>query len=107
MKKQKEKDADTKNGPGNNNGATKNSNSVTNNNNSNHNNKKKTKTLELSTCPVRYVAKRTTPQVDVIFEPMQRTDRLLGTKNRQGRSSSNKLTSKITKTRISRLQLNF
>ena len=32
---------------------------------------KLTETLELSTLPVRHVAKRTTPQRDVMLEPMQ------------------------------------
>ena len=37
-----------------------------------------TENQELSTHPVRPVAKRTIPQRNVIFEPIQQTDRLLG-----------------------------
>ena len=40
-------------------------------NDSNPNNRKLAETLELSTLPVRHVATRTTPQRDVMLEPMQ------------------------------------
>ena len=38
-------------------------------------------TLELSTLPVRHVAKRTTPQRDVMFEPTEQTGHFPGRAN--------------------------
>ena len=70
LKKQQQQAADTKNTSGKNISATTISNSKPNNN------KKITKNLELSTHLVRHVAKRTTPQKDVILEPTPQTHRL-------------------------------
>ena len=47
-------------------------------NDSNPNNHKIDKNLELSTLPVRHVAKGTTPQRDVTLEPMQQTSHFPG-----------------------------
>ena len=46
---------------------------------------KLTENLELSTLPVRYVAKRTTPQRDVTLEPMQQTGPFPGRTNLKNR----------------------
>ena len=45
-----------------------------------------TENLELSTHPVRHVAKRTTPQRDVTFEPMQQTGHFPGRTNLKNRT---------------------
>ena len=53
---------------------------------------KLTQNIELSTRPARLVAKRTTPQRDDIFDPMQQIGRLAGTEHRNDRVKLNKLT---------------
>ena len=55
-------------------------------NDSNANNKKMTGSLELSTLPVRHVAKWTTPQRDVTLEPMQQTGHFPGRTNFKNRT---------------------
>ena len=47
---------------------------------------KLTENLELSTIPVRQVAKRTTPQRDVTLEPMQQTGHFPGRTNLKNRT---------------------
>ena len=51
----------------------------------------KTENQELSTLPVRTVAKRLTPHKNVILEPMQQTDGLLGIENQWNRVKINKI----------------
>ena len=65
-----------------------------------------TENIELFTRPVRHVAKRTTPQGDVVLVPMQRTDRLSATIDRQDRAKSNKTIPKRTPTKVSDMQPN-
>ena len=47
---------------------------------------KLTKNLELSTLPVRHVAKRTTPRRDLMLEPMQQTGHFPGRTNLKNRT---------------------
>ena len=55
-------------------------------NNSNPTTTRLTENLELSNHPVRYVAKRTTPQKDVMMESMQQTSHFLGRANLNNKS---------------------
>ena len=57
-------------------------------NDSNPNNHKLTENLELSTLPVRHVAKRTIPQKDVTLEPRQQTGPFPGRLNFKNRTDT-------------------
>ena len=59
---------------------------------------------KLFTHPVRHAEKQTTPQRNVILEPMQPMDRLPGTEDRKDRTSSQKEPTKVTLKELPRLQ---
>ena len=59
---------------------------------------------KLFTHPARHVAKQTTPQRNVILEPMQPIDRLPGTEDRKDRTRSQKEPTKMTLMKFPRLQ---
>ena len=59
---------------------------------------------KLFTHPVRHVEKQTTPQRNVILEPMQPIDRLPGTEVRKDRTRSQKEPTKMTLMKLPRLQ---
>ena len=64
----------------------------------------KTENQEVSTHLVRRVAKRTTPQRNVILEPMQQTNRLLGIEDRWNKSKLNNKTHRSKQYKVSRLR---
>ena len=64
----------------------------------------KTENQELSTHPVKPVAKRTTPQRNAILESMQQTERLLGIEDRWNHLKINNKTQKSKKLKVSRLR---
>ena len=59
---------------------------------------------ELSTDPVRPVAKRTNPQINAILELMQQTDRLLEIKDRWSKVKTNRKTHRSKHLEVSRLR---
>ena len=59
---------------------------------------------KLFTHPLRHVEKQTTPQRNVILEPMQPIDRLPGTEDRKDRTRSQKEPTKMTLMKLLRLQ---
>ena len=59
---------------------------------------------KLFTHPVRHVKKQTSPQGNATLEPMQRTDRLLGTEERRDRTRSHKEPIKKTLKKLLKLQ---
>ena len=59
---------------------------------------------KLFTHPVRHVEKQTTPQRNVILEPMQPIDRLPGTEDPKDRTRSQKKPTKMTLMKLPRLQ---
>ena len=59
---------------------------------------------KLFTQPVRHVEKQTTPQRNVILEPMQPIDRLPGTEDRKDRIRSQREPTKVTLMNLPRLQ---
>ena len=61
-------------------------------------------TQKLFTHPVRHVEKQTTPQRNVISEPMQPIDRLPGTEDRKERIRPQKEPTKMTLMKLPRLQ---
>ena len=63
-----------------------------------------TSNQELSTYTERLVAKRITQQKNVIIEPMQQIDYLLGTEDRRDRIRINDKTHKIMQKKVPRLQ---
>ena len=87
-KKQRKQTENTQNTPRNKNSDARNSKPNNNVNNINHNNYKVTKlkgSQKLSIHAVRHVPKRTTPQRDVMFEPMQQKGHFPGRANRKDR----------------------
>ena len=54
--------------------------------------------------PVRHAGKQTTPQRNVILEPMQSINRLPGTEDRKDRIKSQKEPTKVTLMKLPRLQ---
>ena len=63
-----------------------------------------TKNQKLSTNPVRPLVKRTTPQRSAVLEPMQQTDRLLGTEDRWKKIKINNGTHRLKEQKLSRLR---
>ena len=59
---------------------------------------------EFSTYTLRPVAKRTTPQRNVILEPMQQTDRLLGLEDRSNKVQNNHKTYRSKQLKLSGLR---
>ena len=59
---------------------------------------------KLFTHPMRHEKKQTTPQENVILEPMQPIDRLPGIEDRKDRIKSQKEPTKMTLTKLPRLQ---
>ena len=86
-KKQWEQTDKTQNTPGNKKSDAKNSKPNNNINNNNHNNYKNSNEAEMKPEAVRHVAKRTTPQRDVMFEPMQQKGHFPGRANRKDRAN--------------------
>ena len=66
-----------------------------------------TENQELSTHPMRPVAKRTVPQKSAFLEPMQQTDRLVGIKDRWNKVKINNRTNRSIQLKVSRLRLKF
>ena len=62
---------------------------------------------ELSTHPLRPVAKRTTPQRNAFLEPMQQTDRLLGIEDRWNKIKINNKTHRSIQLKVCRLRPKF
>ena len=106
LKKQREETENNQNNPGNRNSDTNtsNPNSNINKNNNNNNSNRAERKPKLFTHSVRHVAKQTTPQRNVILEPMQPIDRLPGTGDRKNRIKSQKKPTKMTLMKLPRLQ---
>ena len=89
VKKQREQTGKSQNNPGNKNSDANISIQDNSTNNKNHNNYKNSDELKRSQKlfihPVRHVAKLTTPQRDVMLEPMQETGHFPGRANRKDR----------------------
>ena len=103
LKKQREQTKNDQNNPGNKNSAanTSNPNGNVNNNNNNKNSNKAEKSQKLFTHPVRHAEKQTTPQKNVILEPMQPIE---GTEARKDKIRSQKEPTKVTLMKLPRLQ---
>ena len=106
-KKQREQTQNNQNDPGNKNSDANTSNPNGNVNNPNNTTKTVTKLKEsqkLFTHPVRHAEKQTTPQRKAIWEPMQPTDRLPGTKDRKDKIRYHRELSKVTIMKLLKLQ---
>ena len=106
LEKQREQTKNDQNNPGNKNIAANTSkpNGNVNNNKYNKNSNKAERKPNLFTNPVRHVEKQTTPQRNVILEPMQPVDRLPGTEDRKDRIRSQKEPTKVTLMKLPRMQ---
>ena len=106
LKKQREQTEIDQNNPGNKNSAANNSNRTVM---STTTITKQTviklkESQKLFTHPVRHVEKQTTPERNVILEPMQPIDRLPGTEDQKDRIRSQKKPTKVTLMELPRLQ---
>ena len=108
LKKQREQTENNQNNPGNKNSDANTSNpnsKVTTNNNNRNSNRAENLLPTLFTHPVRHVEKQTTPQRNVILEPMQPIDRLPGIEDRKDRIRYQREPIKVLLMKLLKLQL--